>query len=198
MAIRDTDPRLRRTVLAVVALNLAYFGVEFTVATLIGSVSLFADSIDFLEDAAVNLLIAAGLGWSVAARGRLGAVLALLILVPGMATLWTAWSKFLAPVPPEPVLLTVAGVGAMIVNGTCALMLARIRSDGGSLTRAAFLSARNDVIANAAIVLAGIATAATLSAWPDLVVGLGIALLNAGAAWEVWEAASEERREAEP
>jgi len=198
MAILETDPRLRRTVLTVVALNLAYFGIEFTVATLIGSVSLFADSIDFLEDAAVNLLIAVGLGWSVAARGRLGAVLALLILVPGIATLWTAWSKFLAPVPPEPVLLTVAGLGAMVVNGTCALLLARIRSDGGSLTRAAFLSARNDVIANAAIVLAGFATAATLSAWPDLLVGLGIALLNAGAAWEVWEAAREERRDAAP
>jgi len=198
MAILETDPRLRRTVLTVVALNLAYFGIEFTVATLISSVSLFADSIDFLEDAAVNLLIAVGLGWSVAARGRLGAVLALLILVPGIATLWTAWSKFLAPVPPEPVLLTVAGLGAMVVNGTCALLLARIRSDGGSLTRAAFLSARNDVIANGAIVLAGLATAATLSAWPDLVVGVGIALLNAGAAWEVWEAASEERRDAAP
>ena len=31
-------------------LNPAYFGVEFAVAMAIGSVSLFADSIDFLED----------------------------------------------------------------------------------------------------------------------------------------------------
>jgi Co/Zn/Cd efflux system component len=37
--------RLRRTVLIVTVLNLGYFGVEFTVAQLIGSVSLFADSI---------------------------------------------------------------------------------------------------------------------------------------------------------
>jgi len=40
---------LRRTVLIVALLNLAYFGVEFAVALAIGSVSLFADSIDFLE-----------------------------------------------------------------------------------------------------------------------------------------------------
>jgi Co/Zn/Cd efflux system component len=47
-----------RTVVRLVALsNLAYFGVEFTVAVSIGSVSLFADSIDFLEDASVNFLI---------------------------------------------------------------------------------------------------------------------------------------------
>ena len=49
---------LRRTVWLVAIFNLAYFGVEFAVAVAIGSVSLFADSIDFLEDASVNLLIA--------------------------------------------------------------------------------------------------------------------------------------------
>ena len=51
------------TVLWVAVLNLGYFGVEFTVALAIGSVSLFADSVDFLEDASVNLLILAALGW---------------------------------------------------------------------------------------------------------------------------------------
>src|SRR3546814_21013909 len=49
--------RLRHVVRWVALLNLAYFGVEFAVASRIGSVSLFADSVDFLEDALVNLLI---------------------------------------------------------------------------------------------------------------------------------------------
>jgi Co/Zn/Cd efflux system component len=57
---------LRRVVIVVAVLNLAYFGVEFAVAIAIGSVSLFADSIDFLEDASINLLIAIALGWSAA------------------------------------------------------------------------------------------------------------------------------------
>jgi Co/Zn/Cd efflux system component len=34
------------------------------------------------------------------------------------------------------------------------------------------------------------------SAWPDLITGVGIAALNAGAAREVWEAARSEQREA--
>jgi Co/Zn/Cd efflux system component len=42
---------LRRIVRLVALLNLSYFGVEFAVALAIGSVSLFANSIDFLEDA---------------------------------------------------------------------------------------------------------------------------------------------------
>jgi Co/Zn/Cd efflux system component len=55
-------PALRRIVGIVAALNLAYFGVEFAVALTIKSVSLFADSIDFLEDASINLLILVALG----------------------------------------------------------------------------------------------------------------------------------------
>ena len=74
---------LRQTVLLVALLNLAYFGVEFGVAIAIGSVSLFADSVDFLEDASLNFLIAVGLGWSAENRARLGMVLAAVILVPG-------------------------------------------------------------------------------------------------------------------
>ncbi|MFL5267787.1 MAG: hypothetical protein ACJ8AH_14520 [Stellaceae bacterium] len=61
-AISDTG--LGRVVRRVALLNLGYFGVEFVVAVTIGSVSLFADSIDFLEDASINLLIAIALGWT--------------------------------------------------------------------------------------------------------------------------------------
>ena len=78
---------LRQTVLLVAILNLAYFGVEFAVALAIGSVSLFADSVDFLEDASINLLIAVGLGWSAQNRARLGMVLAGVILVPVAASM---------------------------------------------------------------------------------------------------------------
>lgn len=73
-------------------------------------------------------------------------------------------------------------------------MLVRYRDHRGSLTRAAFLSARNDVLANIAIIIAAIVTAVRPSAWPDLVVGLGIMALNADAAREVWRVAKDEHR----
>jgi len=63
----------------------------------------------------------------------------------------------------------------------------------GSLTRAAFLSARNDALANIAIIAAGLVTAATVSPWPDLIVGLGIFLMNLDAAREVYTTARRER-----
>ncbi|HEY8193936.1 MAG TPA: cation transporter [Hyphomicrobium sp.] len=185
----EHNQALRKTVRTVAALNLSYFGIEFAVALAIGSVALFADSVDFLEDGAVNLLILAGLGFSAARRAKLGMVLAAIILLPAIATLWTAWENFSTGLVPEALPLTVTGLGALIVNFVCARMLAPFRTSGGSLTRAAFLSARNDVIANVAIIIAGLLTALTASHWPDLIVGLAIAALNAGAAHEVYEAA---------
>jgi len=176
------NANLRKVVIIVAVLNLAYFGVEFAVARAIGSVSLFADSVDFLEDASVNFLIAMALGWNATNRARLGMALASILLIPGLATLWTAWEKFMAPLPPAPLALTLAGAGALAVNLSCAFMLVRFRAHSGSLTRAAFLSARNDAVANVAIIVAGFVTAYTLSGWPDLIVGLGIAAMNADAA----------------
>jgi Co/Zn/Cd efflux system component len=186
------SPSLRRAVLLVALLNLSYFFVEFGAAISIGSVSLFADSIDFLEDTSVNILILLALGWSLQARARVGMALALILLAPGLATLWSLWQKINAPVPPEPVTLSLVGAGALAINLTCALILARFRKASGSLTKAAFLSARNDAFANIAIIAAGLATALTNSAWPDVIVGLGIAAMNATAAKEVWQAARAE------
>jgi Co/Zn/Cd efflux system component len=188
----------RRVALIVALANLAYFGVEFAVALRIGSVSLFADSIDFLEDTAVNLLIVVAVGWSSRRRGQVGAVLAALLLAPAVATLWTAWRKFMAPAPPEAIALTLTGLGALAVNFGCALLLARHRHHHGSLSRAAFLSARNDAIANVAIIAAGLVTLFVRNAWPDLVVGLGIGALNADAAREVFEASRKERLAPQP
>jgi Co/Zn/Cd efflux system component len=190
--------RLRTVVIWVAVLNLAYFGVEFSTALAIGSVSLFADSIDFLEDASLNILIALAIGWSARKRAYVGMMLAIILLAPAVAGLWTAWQKLAFPVPPAPLPLTLTGAGALMVNLCCAFILARVRDHHGSLTKAAFLSARNDVFANIAIIAAGGVTAFLWqSAWPDLIVGIAIAVMNADAAREIWEAAHDERKSAE-
>lgn len=186
---------LRQTVLIVVALNLAYFGVEFLAALKAGSVSLLADSADFLEDASVNLLIFFALAWTATRRAAVGKVLAGLLLIPALAFLWTLGLKLMHPMPPTAEALTLVGLGALAVNLTAALLLARHRKAEGSLTRAAFLSARNDALANIGIIAAGLVTAAHPSIWPDIIIGLVIAAMNLDAAHEVWEAAQEEAKD---
>ena len=192
----DADPTLRRrlrtAVLVVALLNLAYFFVEIGVAVGIGSVSLFADSVDFLEDTAVNLLIFVALGFTLRWRSVMGTVMAVIICVPAVAAAVSLILKAGNPEPPDPLSLTVTAGGAVLVNLACALILARFREHGGSMTTAAFLAARNDVLVNVAIIVMGLITAATLSGWPDIVLGAIIIVLNVSAAQEVWEAAENE------
>jgi Co/Zn/Cd efflux system component len=188
---------LRQTVLIVAALNLAYFGVEFVAALKAGSVSLLADSADFLEDAAVNILIFFALAWTATRRARVGKVLAALLLIPALAFLWMLVVKLTDPTPPSAQALTLVGLGALAVNLTAAFLLARHRKAQGSLTRAAFLSARNDAFANVGIIAAGLVTARHPSIWPDISVGVIIAAMNVDAAHEVWEAAHQEAKDAQ-
>lgn len=187
---------LRNAVFAVALANLGYFFIEFFAALHIGSVSLFADSIDFLEDASVNLLIFFALAWSVALRAKAGMIMAGFIMIPAIATLWALWQQIAGQQPPMATSLSLVGMGALIVNLSCALVLTKFRHHSGSLTRAAFLSARNDAFANIAIIATGFITMAYPSIWPDIIVGLAIAAMNADAAREVFQAAQNEHKEA--
>lgn len=188
------DPQLlRRTVLIVAALNFAYFFVEFLVALSAHSVALLADSVDFLEDTAVNVLILIALGWPLVRRAAMGKVMALVILGPAVLAGWEAIQRFAHPEPPLVVPLVAASLGAIVINGTSAWLLSRVRHHGGSLSRAAFLSARNDVLVNVAIIAMGLVTVWTDSGWPDLVLGCFIIALALRAAHEVWEVSEEER-----
>lgn len=179
-------PGFRRAVTIVAALNLAYFGIEATVAAAIGSVSLLADSVDFLEDAAINTLIAFALAWSAQRRMIVGRVAALIIVVPAASALYLAVVKMLDPQVPEPTPLTATALGALVVNLACAAILVRHRHHKGGLATAAWLSARNDALANVAIIAAAGAMVIWRTGWIDIGVGLGIAALNADAAVKVW------------
>lgn len=150
---------LRKAVLVVALLNLAYGVIEFVVALRIGSVSLFADSVDFFEDASVNLLIFFALAWALKTRARIGMALAAILFIPALAGLWIAVQKLAAPVPPDAFALGVTGLGALVTNLFCAFLLTAYRSHPRSLAQAAFLSARNDAIANVGIIAAGFVTA---------------------------------------
>jgi len=183
---------LRKAVFFVAIANLLYFIIEFTVALNIGSVSIFADSIDFLEDASINLLIFFAIGLTAIRGAKIAMVLAAIMLIPGLATLWAVWQQIIGQQPPAPLGLSFVGFGALIVNCGCAFLLAQFRNYSGSLTRAAFLSARNDAAANIAIIFTGFALIIYPSIWPDIIVGLSIAAMNAGASFDVYQAARQE------
>ena len=182
----------RRTLLIVALLNLAYFFIELSAAIKINSVSLFADSIDFLEDTFVNLLILFSFLISSTLRPKLSKILVIVILLPGLTALWAAWEQLVRPLPPEAFKLTLVGFGALLTNITCTIILMKFKKNNKSLIKAAFLSARNDVLANLIIIAAGITIMIYPSIWPDLIAGLIIFLINFDAAYKVYQIANSE------
>jgi Co/Zn/Cd efflux system component len=185
--------RFGATLALVAALNLAYGAFEALAGWHTGSVALLADATDFFEDGALNLLILVGIGLGVAWRARIGAIIAVIMLLPALGAALAVWAQLTRGVVPDPWTMGLVSAGALAVNLLCATLLARHRGAGGSLPRAAWLSARNDALGNAAVIGAAALVFATGTHWPDLVVGGALVLLHGGAAWEVW---TEARREA--
>ena len=123
----------------------------------------------------------------------MGKAMAAILVVPASVAAWQAVQAFSDPVAPDASPVVLASLGAIGVNGVSAWLLVRVRHHGGSLSRAAFLSARNDVAVNLAIIAMAGATLWTGSGWPDLVLGCVIIVVALHAAHEVWEVSEEER-----
>ena len=182
----------KKAVFFVAILNLLYFFVEFIVALNIRSVSLLADSIDFIEDASINFLIFFAVSLTTIKKARISILLSIIMLLPGITALWAIWQQIIHQEPPAPVELSTVAFGALIINCLCTLILMKFRNYSGSLTKAAFLSARNDALANIAIIFTGIITILYPSIWPDILVGLFIAYIRAESALVIYKNATKE------
>lgn len=152
---------------------------------------------DVLRVYLINLLVLTALGWSLASRRKASFGLAGLILIPAIAAFGTAIWKMISGEPPEPLTLSVTAIIAMVINLVCAILLMNLRKADSALMRGAWLAARNDVLANLLILAAGVVTVFWFSAWPDIVVGLVIGVINLTAAKEVYEQARAEDPELE-
>lgn len=188
---------LKPIVIRVAILNLSYFVIEFYFAQKFNSVALFSDSLDFLEDASVNILIFLAFSLAVIWRKRLSYAFALLLLLPGLSFLYNAFHQIAHPVAPTGEGMSIVGLGALAVNLYCAIILNKFKEIKGGLAKAAYFSARNDAVSNFLIILAGVITLYWVSAIPDLVAGAVIFVMNADSARDILHAARTEHRESQ-
>lgn len=186
---------LKSIVARVAILNLSYFAIEFYFAQRFNSVALFSDSLDFLEDASVNILIFLSFSLAVIWRARLNYIFAFLLLLPGCSFLYNALQQIAKPITPNGDGMSIVGLGALCVNIYCAMILNKFKEIKGGLAKAAYFSARNDAIANILIIIAGIVTLFWLSAIPDLIVGSMIFLMNADSARAILKATNREHKD---
>lgn len=168
--------RHKRVLWIVLAINSAMFLVEGAAGLLAHSTALLADALDMLGDALVYgfslFVLARSMRW------QAGAALAKGIFMAGfgVAVLADAGVKVLVPVMPNVAAMGIVGGLALAANAGCFFLLYRHRSDNLNMS-STWLCSRNDLIANAGVLLAAGVGALFTSRWPDIMVGVAIALL---------------------
>ena len=170
--------RLRqgRVLAVVLAVNLAMFCIEFGTGLLSRSTALLADSLDMLGDSFVYgfslLVLHRSLAWRARAALAKGAIMAAF----GVGVLLGAGFRFHAGVPPLAPAMLAIGTLALVANAYCFSLLWRHRADDINL-RSTWLCSRNNLIANGAVLVAAGLVAWFESLWPDVIVGIAIAIL---------------------
>jgi cation diffusion facilitator family transporter len=168
--------RQSRVLVAVLAINLVMFGVEFGAGLVARSTALLADSLDMLGDSLVYGFSLYVLHRSRTWRARAALLKGGIMAAFGIGVLVEAFTRLASGVPPMAPVMATVGALALAANVVCFVLLWRHRSDDINL-RSTWLCSRNDLYANSAVLVAAAAVAWTASPWPDLLVGAGIAAL---------------------
>ena len=170
--------RLRqwRVLVTVLLINAIMFCVEFGAGVLSGSTALLADSLDMLGDSLVYGFSLFVLQRSMVWRSRAAFVKGVVMAAFGLSVLAEAFLRLRAGVSPLAPAMAAIGAVALAANAFCFLLLWRHRADDINL-RSTWLCSRNDVIANGAVLVAAALVGWSGSLWPDLIVGVAIALL---------------------
>lgn len=174
--VRPVHVRQRRVLQVVLGINAAMFLVGLAAGLIAHSTALLADSMDMLGDALVYGFSLYVIGRVPAWQARAALVKGTVMAAFGAGVLAEVATKLARGVTPEAGIMSTVAFAALLANAAVLLLLWRHRSDDINM-RSAWLCSRNDVMANAAVLLAALGVAATGSPWPDILVGLAIAAL---------------------
>ena len=192
-AVEALQVRQSSTLKIVLAINAVMFVVELAAGLISSSTALLADSLDNLGDA-----LTYGLSLYAVSRGaRHKAVVALfkggLILTAGIFVLGQAVYRMVFPALPIFEMMGGISLLALAANGWCLALLWKHRVDDINMT-SVWECSRNDIASNVAVFVAAGGVWITHSGWPDLLVGLLLALLFLRSAARVLRGAITELR----
>ena len=187
------EPRYRRALWAALVLNGLMFGVELVASFSAQSVSLLADAVDFLGDAANYGVALFVLALAPVWRSRSALWKGWLMVGYGVFVLGKSAWQWTAGIVPEPLTMGWVSLLALAVNvGVAALLFAH--RGGDAQARSVWLCSRNDALGNLAVMGAAGGVWATAHGWPDIAVALVLAGLALSSGASVIRHAKDELR----
>jgi Co/Zn/Cd efflux system component len=146
------------------------FTVEVTAGLVAHSTALTADGLDMLADASAYAVALMAVGRDNRFKANAAMASGLLLLVLGIGVLLDVARRSISGETPHGMWMIVVAAGALAVNATVLRLLATQRRDEVHV-RATWIFTRVDVIANAAVILSGVAVLLTHSRMFDLGIG---------------------------
>lgn len=168
--------RQRAVLVAVLWINAAMFVLESIAGIIADSSALLADSLDMLGDALVYGFSLYVLARSALWKARAALLKGLIQAAFGIGVLVEVMDKILFGGAPLSGWMAAIGALALAANLICLRLLTSHREQDLNM-RSVWLCSRNDVIANAGVLVAAALVYASGSAWPDIIVGALIAAL---------------------
>lgn len=172
----DVQARERRVLLVVLALNVLLVVVLAIAGVLGDSSGLIANALDNASDSVVYAISLFAVGRGARWKARAARVSGVLLLVLAAGVLADAWRRFTSGEAPVGALMMGMGVASAALNLLCVRLLRRIEADDVNIRAATTFSA-NDAVSNVGILVAGALVAWTGRMWPDLLVGVTVALV---------------------
>jgi len=174
----------RRVLIIVLGINVLMFFVEMVGGIVGQSTSLLADSLDMLGDALSYGFSLFALNQGIRWKARAAIVKGVIMMVFGIGVLIEAITKSFLVVLPSGQVMGVIGFLALAANLGCLLMLTPHKNDDVNL-RSTWVCSRNDIVANVGVLVAAAGVTLLTSKWPDILVGLCVALVFLTSAFSV-------------
>ena len=188
------DPRYKRVLWTVIAINAVMFVIEIAAGHLAGSQALQADALDFLGDTLTYGLSLAVIGRPIETRARAAVLKGVSLTLMGLWVFGSTLYHVLVLGVPRAEIMGVVGFLALAANVASVLLLMRYK-DGDANVRSVWLCSRNDALGNVAVMLAAIGVWGTATAWPDLAVAGIMAGLFLSSSAQILTQAFRESRE---
>ena len=166
----------RKTLWLVLGINALMFVVELSLGLWAQSTGLIADSLDMLADASVYGIGLYAVGKSAGLKIKSARVSGIVQIALALWVLLEVLHKAWFGSEPMSALMMAVGLLALVANWICLTQIAKHQDDGVHM-RASYIFSKNDVIANLGVIIAGVLVWLTDSRYPDLVIGLIIALV---------------------
>lgn len=173
------------------------FVVEVTAGLLANSTGLLADGLDMLADASAYAIALTAIGRSGRFKANAATLSGVLLLILGLGVIIDAVRRIISGELPEGLWMIGIAAAALAVNATVLRLLSKERNQEVHM-RTTWIFTRADVVANTALILAGIAVVLTGIRYFDLIVGIGIGLYVVKEAIEILSEAREAKRAEAP